>query len=88
MPAHPSFIPEFLDMYRVARMWQADSLIEKIIEISKSSNLPPEEKKIQIDALKIAASKLDARKHGDEKPRQISIKVVYISPESDSPNPK
>lgn len=80
MPGNPSFNPEFLDQYRVARMWQSESFIEKIIELSRDDSVPPETKKIQIDALKIAATKLEGRKSSDDKPRQIAVKVVYISP--------
>ncbi len=85
MPGHPAFNPEFLDQYRVARMWQTEAYMEKIIEISKDQSMPAEEKKLQIDALKIAASKLEGRKYNDDKPRQITVKVVYKSQSTSAP---
>jgi hypothetical protein len=77
MPGSNIFNSEFLDQYRVARMWQTEGLAERMIEISRDPNLTPESKKIQLDALKAASAKLEARKYGDDKPRQITVKVVY-----------
>ncbi|MFM9872729.1 MAG: hypothetical protein ACKVQS_04595 [Fimbriimonadaceae bacterium] len=87
MPGHPAFNPEFLDQYRVARMWQSESFIEKIIELSKDNSLPPDVKKIQIEALKIAATKLESRNISDDKPRQIIVKVVYESQSTSTHSP-
>lgn len=78
MPGHPSFDNEFLDQYRVARMWQAEALTETMLIVSKDESVPNDAKKIQIDALKAASAKLEGRKYGDEKPRQITVKVVYV----------
>lgn len=69
MPGHPSFQPDFLDQYRIARMWQTESLAEKMIAISRDDSFSPEAKKIQLDALKAAVSKLEGKKYGDDKPR-------------------
>lgn len=78
MPGHAAFDPEFLDCYRVARMWQAEALTEKMLLVSRDESMPNDAKKIQIDALKAASAKLDGRKLGDDKPRQITVKVVYV----------
>lgn len=76
-PSSPKFNPEFLDQYRVARMWQSEAFLEQIIEISRNEKLTSDQKKIQIDALKTASARLEGRKYGDDKPRQLTVKVVY-----------
>lgn len=76
-PGNPKFNPEFLDQYRVARMWQSEAFLEQIIEISRSEELTTDQKKMQMDALKTASARLEGRKYGDDKPRQLTVKVVY-----------
>lgn len=71
------FNPDFLHQYKVARMWQAESFMERILEVAKDQSISPENRKLEIDALKTAASKLEGKKYSDEKPRELVIKVVY-----------
>jgi len=68
---------EFLNQYKIARMWQGESLMERLIEVAKDESISPENRKLEMDALKTAASKLEGKKYFDEKPRSIVVRVVY-----------
>ncbi len=51
--------------------------MERLIEVAKDESISPENRKLEMDALKTAASKLEGKKYFDEKPRSIVVRVVY-----------
>jgi len=67
---------EFLNQYKVARMWQSESYMERLLEVAKDQSISPENRKLEMDALKAAASKLESKKYVDTSPREIVVKVV------------
>jgi hypothetical protein len=58
--------PEFNTQYIRARDEQAQVHAESIVEISDDLDIPPEHKRLMIDARKWTASKLLPKKYGDK----------------------
>lgn len=67
---------EFLNQYKVARMWQSESFMERMLEVARDKSISPENRKLEIDALKVAAGKLECKKYGGDNPDGIVVKVV------------
>lgn len=76
-PGGRSHKPEFLSGYRVARMWQAEAIWERLLEVSRDPNLSEARRKAEMDALKVAVAKLEARKYGVADEGEVVVRVVY-----------
>ncbi|MEZ5163275.1 MAG: hypothetical protein R2688_05900 [Fimbriimonadaceae bacterium] len=78
MPGGELHVPEFLVQYRTARQWQQESLMERLMEVAEDPSLTAEQRKARMDAIKAWASKLEAKRYGQQnisKPQEI--RVVY-----------
>ncbi len=77
MPGTRSHRPEFLSQYRVARMWQSEAIVERLLEVASDEALDKDRKKAMMDALKVAAARLEPKKYGIEPAGETVIRVVY-----------
>lgn len=78
MPGGELHVPEFLSHYRAARQWQQESLMERLMEVAEDPSLTAEQRKARMDAIKAWASRLEAKRYGQQstaKPQEI--RVVY-----------
>lgn len=77
MPEERTHRPEFLAQYRVARMWQAEAFLERLLEVSRDPGLSEPRRKAEMEALKVAAARLEARKYGVSEDGGLVVRVVY-----------
>ena len=76
-PGHRQHKPEFLKSYRIAKMWQADAFVERLLEVARDASLPSERRKAEMDALKLAAARATAKSHLDDGSGELVVRVVY-----------
>lgn len=78
MPGSHRHKPEFLRMYRVARMWQSEAFVERMLEVSRDPALSDGRRRAEMEALKVAAARLEAKKYGSfEGDAEVVIRVVW-----------
>lgn len=80
MPGTSRHRPEFLARYRVARMWQAEALVERLLEVSRDPGLSEARRKAEMEALKVAAARLGSVKYGvgeGDGSSEVVVRVVY-----------
>ena len=78
----------FKDDYARARDYQADSHADDVVAVSRDEKLPPDEKRVRMDALRWSAGKMKPKKYGDktihagdnESPIQVESVVQYMIP--------
>lgn len=58
--------PEFADQYARARELQADSYADDISAIADDDTIPPDDRRVRIDARKWIAGKLRPKAYGDK----------------------
>ncbi len=58
-------IPEFSRMYDQARLDQADSLVDEIIDIADDESIDPKSRRVRVDSRKWCASKMKPKVYGD-----------------------
>ncbi len=85
-PGDKSHKPDFLKSYRVAKAWQADAFVERLLEVARDASLPSERRKAEMDALKLAATRAGAKSHLDDGSGELVVRVVYEDQES-APEP-
>lgn len=62
----------FRAQYAQAREDQAESYADKIVDIADNMDIPPEHKRLMIDARKWTASKLLPKKYGDKQTTEVT----------------
>lgn len=63
---------DFADQYARAREEQADSYADEIAAIADDESIPPDSRRIRIDARKWVACKLKPKKYGDKVQAELS----------------